>query len=176
MLSGGGSNGAWEAGVIHGLVNSNSGDDYQWDVVTGVSAGSINSAFLSVFDKGDEVKASEWIVNQWSNLKNDNLYKNWPMGVVQGFINKQSMYDTSVGVEYLRNLFSQFPNKFRRSVSVTAVDVNTAEPHTMTDKNTKFEDFQHAVMASASIPLVFPPTYFQGKVLMDGGTMWNTNP
>ena len=136
MLSGGGSNGAWEAGVIHGLVNSNSGEDYQWDVVTGVSAGSINSAFLSVFDKGDEVKAAEWIVNQWSNLKNDNLYKNWPMGVVQGFINKQSMYDTSVGVEYLRNLFSQFPNKFRRSVSVTAVDVNTAEPHTMTDKNT----------------------------------------
>ena len=45
----------------------------------------------------------------------------------------------------------------------------------MTDENTKFEEFQYAVMASASIPMVFPPTYFQGKILMDGGTMWNTN-
>ena len=29
--------------------------------------------------------------------------------------------------------------------------------------------------ASASIPLVFPPVKFQGKLLMDGGTIWNTN-
>jgi hypothetical protein len=30
-------------------------------------------------------------------------------------------------------------------------------------------------MASGSIPVVFPPRYFQGNYYMDGGTTWNLN-
>jgi len=49
-LSGGGSNGAWEAGVLWGLAHDNPNvEDFYYEVVTGVSAGAINSAGLAGF-------------------------------------------------------------------------------------------------------------------------------
>ena len=52
-LSGGGSLGAYEAGIIYGLMHEGNPQDFEWDVVTGVSAGAINAAAVSVFDKAD---------------------------------------------------------------------------------------------------------------------------
>ena len=46
VLSGGGSHGAWEAGVLWGLLHNGNPADYEWDHVTGISAGSINTAGL----------------------------------------------------------------------------------------------------------------------------------
>ena len=46
VLSGGGSNGAWEAGVFWGLLNYGEPDDFKYDVLSGISAGSINSLAL----------------------------------------------------------------------------------------------------------------------------------
>ena len=43
VLAGGGSRGAWEAGVIWGLTHYGDPTDFYWDVHTGVSAGSINT-------------------------------------------------------------------------------------------------------------------------------------
>ena len=52
VLSGGGSNGAWEVGVISGFVNSGNTSDFEWDVISGVSAGSINTAALIGYPLG----------------------------------------------------------------------------------------------------------------------------
>ena len=52
VLSGGGSNGAWEVGVIYGFVNSSNPADFEWDVISGVSAGSINTAALIGYPLG----------------------------------------------------------------------------------------------------------------------------
>jgi len=47
-LSGGGSGGAWEVGVLYGLAHDNQNiEDYFYDVVTGVSSGAINTAALA---------------------------------------------------------------------------------------------------------------------------------
>lgn len=46
VLSGGGTNGAWEAGVVWGLTHYGNPEDYTWDVHTGISAGSINTIGL----------------------------------------------------------------------------------------------------------------------------------
>lgn len=54
-LSGGSNNGAWEAGVMWGLVHYGNPADYTWDVVTGVSAGGINTAATSGWAAGSEV-------------------------------------------------------------------------------------------------------------------------
>ena len=43
VLSGGGANGAWEAGVMWGLAHYGDAQDFYWDVHTGISAGSINT-------------------------------------------------------------------------------------------------------------------------------------
>ena len=47
MLSGGGSNGSWEAGVIWGLYHYGNLEDFAYDVITGVSAGAINSVAMA---------------------------------------------------------------------------------------------------------------------------------
>ena len=43
VVNGGGARGAYEAGVIWGLTQYGDPTDYYWDVLTGVSAGSINT-------------------------------------------------------------------------------------------------------------------------------------
>lgn len=53
VLSGGGSNGAWEVGVMWGLSHyATNTEDFAWDVVTGVSAGAINSMAIAGFAPG----------------------------------------------------------------------------------------------------------------------------
>jgi len=61
-LSGGGSKGAYEAGVLHGMYHSaQDKSKYQYDVVTGVSAGAINTGAISLFAPGDEENMLEYL-------------------------------------------------------------------------------------------------------------------
>ena len=57
-LSGGGSKGAYEAGVIYGLMHEGDPADYDWDVITGVSVGAINTAAIAMWDKADGLAMS----------------------------------------------------------------------------------------------------------------------
>ena len=61
VLSGGGANGAWEAGVLWGLYHYGDPTDFEYDVITGVSAGAINAAASSGFAPEDGVAMSEYI-------------------------------------------------------------------------------------------------------------------
>jgi len=58
-MSGGGSNGAWEVGVMWGLINYGNVSDYDYDVLTGVSVGSLNAFFVAGWPKGTEKEAIE---------------------------------------------------------------------------------------------------------------------
>ena len=58
VMSGGGSNGAWEAGVLWGFLNYGDHADFAYDVITGVSAGSMNTAALAGWEVGNEAKAA----------------------------------------------------------------------------------------------------------------------
>jgi predicted acylesterase/phospholipase RssA len=59
---------------------------------------------------------------------------------------------------------------------LASVDVNTGDYFLMNNTNLDFyTDLSHAAMSSGSIPAVFPPQNFKGRILMDGGTVWNVN-
>ena len=77
-LSGGANHGAWEAGVMWGLLHYGNPEDFTWDVVTGVSAGAINTSVISVFETGDEVNMSEFVSDTWASLTTDMIWQNWP--------------------------------------------------------------------------------------------------
>jgi len=51
-MSGGANKGAYEAGVVYGLAHNLPASEVAWDVITGVSAGAINAAGMSVFPVG----------------------------------------------------------------------------------------------------------------------------
>lgn len=74
VLSGGGSNGAWEAGVLYGMLNEGNPADYEWDVVTGVSAGSINTSAIAGWNKGEETEMVSWLSDLWKNLRTDDVW------------------------------------------------------------------------------------------------------
>ena len=56
VMGGGANNGAWEAGVLHGLLNYGDPKQFEYDVVSGVSVGGINSFGVSLWPKGSEVE------------------------------------------------------------------------------------------------------------------------
>ncbi len=66
VMSGGANNGAWEAGVLWGLVHYGNPSDFTWNVVTGVSAGAINTGAVVVFAPGDEVAMTEFLSLSWT--------------------------------------------------------------------------------------------------------------
>jgi predicted acylesterase/phospholipase RssA len=59
VLGGGAANGAWEAGLLWGFTHFGDPNDYKYDVVTGVSIGSMNAILLAGYPKGQEYQASE---------------------------------------------------------------------------------------------------------------------
>ena len=79
VLSGGGANGAWEAGVLYGLAHNDLLDPsaIRYDVVAGVSAGAINASALALYPPGEEKKATEWNLQTWENLTSDDIYETY---------------------------------------------------------------------------------------------------
>jgi len=85
-LSGGGANGAWEAGVIWGLLHYGNPKDFEYQVMSGVSAGSINILGMAGWKIGQEVEMSEFLSEVWQNITDGDIYKDWTFGPIQGIL------------------------------------------------------------------------------------------
>ncbi len=81
-------------GVLWGFVNyAPDPTDFSYDVVTGVSVGSINSLFIAGWPKGQEKDMVDAGTKLWRDLKNDDVWVNWKLSPVMGFVNKQGLLD-----------------------------------------------------------------------------------
>ena len=62
-------------------------------------------------------------------------------------------------------------------VEVGSVDVNDGTYHVFNEKHQPVEELPKTVLASASVPFIFPHTMLQNDTMtmMDGGTVFNTN-
>mmetsp|Transcript_17322 Transcript_17322/g.29135 ORF Transcript_17322/g.29135 Transcript_17322/m.29135 type:complete len:306 (-) Transcript_17322:238-1155(-) len=174
-MSGGGAKGAYEAGALWGLYyGAKDKSAYQYDVATGVSAGAINTAALSVYAPGDEVNMLDFLSESWQNLENKDVYKNWRGGPVRGVIDESGIFNDQPLTEFLDGVYKAHDYKLQRKVEVSCVDVNSGSYITFNETAT---DIVKSVVSSASIPFIFPHQYFPDRniVCMDGGTGWNTN-
>ena len=104
VLSGGGSNGAWEAGVLWGFVNYGNPDDFAYDVVSGISAGSINAMAMAGTPVGTEKVVFQVISDLWKNLHTSDVWKNWTIPIVEGFFNKAGLVNNAPLLAYLTNV------------------------------------------------------------------------
>jgi len=70
-MSGGGAKGAFEAGVLYGLYHSteNPGEKFDYDVISGVSAGAINTAGMSLYPKNQTEFVVQLLSDTWASLK-----------------------------------------------------------------------------------------------------------
>jgi len=172
-MSGGGTLGAYEAGALWGMYYGLADKkEMEYDVVTGVSAGSINLGLVSVYPKGQEEAMVNDLSHRWESLKQDDLYVDWTLGKVRGVTDKSGLVNTQPLTDYLDKFFAEHNNTFHRKFVVAAVDVNTGSYMTFdeTEKNPA-----KAITSSASIPFIFPSQKWDHGVAMDGGTVWNLN-
>ena len=63
----------------------------------------------------------------------------------------------------------------KRKLITGSVDVNTGQFVSLDFDDLEPSEYVQAVLASASIPGIFPPTKLRDYLLIDGGTTWNLN-
>eukprot|EP00349_Pseudokeronopsis_sp_Brazil_P011324 CAMPEP_0202977544 /NCGR_PEP_ID=MMETSP1396-20130829/84304_1 /ASSEMBLY_ACC=CAM_ASM_000872 /TAXON_ID= /ORGANISM="Pseudokeronopsis sp., Strain Brazil" /LENGTH=353 /DNA_ID=CAMNT_0049716299 /DNA_START=66 /DNA_END=1127 /DNA_ORIENTATION=- len=171
-MSGGGSRAAYQAGAIYELIESLPAEDVTWDIVSGVSGGAMNAARMSSYSVGDELSMAEGLKVFWHEMATEDIWKMWEGGLVEGILNQSGVFNSTPAEETVTKMYSEMPPK--RGMVVSSVDSKDGVYHSFTEL-TDFEDLPLVVMASGAAPGVFPPKYLDEMVLMDGGTVWNTN-
>ncbi len=179
VLVGGGARGAYQAGVLQGLaeiVGERFGDRPPFDVVTGISAGAINAAYLA--SRADRMaEASAGLAALWGELRIDRVMRTdavslfsigtrWLRDLTLGGLLKPDarsnhLLDTTPLREFLianidfeaiaRHIASDILHGF--AVSATSYTTGTA---------VTFFD-------GASIPILFRPVFVEGAFYGDGG-------
>lgn len=168
VLEAGGDKGSYEAGVLDILINNATNpDNVKWDIVAGVSAGAINSGYISQFKIGDEVNMVKNLVGLWSQITSADIYKSWSGGMVQGILFESSVFDESPAVDFLKQHITLPP---QRPIRLSATDANTGTYITF-DENLTAEELAIVMKSSGAVPVVFPYVNFRNYTFMDGGVI-----
>ncbi len=169
-LEGGGDKGAYQAGAISGLIANLPTDLTQYDVVTGISVGSINAAAFSIYEPGKEREAADFLLNKWRSLKGKrSIFKNWFFGPLYGLLFKSGLYDSSPLHDFLDNLVDN--QQIKRKVVVGATNIVKGTYQTWDETNFigNLQSYIDAVMASTAVPILFPNYEKDGMIFVDGG-------
>jgi len=152
-FSGGGAFGAVEIGIIKKLHESHS---IRYDRYTGISAGGLNSGFLSHFENiQDGIVAAEHL---YSTIRNHDVYEVLP----------EPLYKT------LTNVVSNMKSQPVVDTLIGTVNLYTGNLDTYTYDHTLSTDNKVLLLMSTSaIPIAFPPVKFNNYLYADGGTLSN---
>lgn len=164
-LSGGGAHGAFQGGVLNKLHDSGK----RWDIITGISVGSLNGMMLGMFRPQDQQKGMDLITTVWLNITSSDVYRwNWDP------LYDQSLLDNSALNKTINTLAVQYGGIAQRDIIIGSVNLNTGmlRLFNRTELNSPKRS-SDIVMASSSIPLIFPPRFLDGNYYVDGGTFSN---
>ena len=153
-MAGGGAYGAYEAGAFDAFVNTLPAEEVMYDIVSGVSAGSLNTATLGMFGRGDEQTANNFLNQFWFNLTSAETYNiKWP--ILYNVFFGNSILDNTP----MRNTIHKYAGELgiHRPITVGTTNLNTGEFVNFNSTSLDFEDIIEAVICSASIPMAFPP-------------------
>jgi len=188
-LSGGGSKGAYEVGVINSVINTLDAPENHYDVVSGVSVGGINTAAFALFGEGEDLALVDFLTDLWKNLSNSNVWRFWPeekwYNPAEPIYGEGGYLDDTPLYEYLLDVVTKKGNISKRRTFVSACDVESGNYKAFSlydepgaPKSSK-EYKVSAVVGSASMPFIFPPRnmseFGYPMQLMDGGSVWNNN-
>jgi predicted acylesterase/phospholipase RssA len=160
-FSGGGSFGAVEIGILKRILET---DNKQYDLYTGISAGALNSGFLSYFsDLKSGVKAVEKIYSRLHNLMIYNVFP--PTGV--SVLNTDPLFNTLSGI------IDNMPNGPVVNTLIGATNMYSGNLDVFSFQDNDDANKVLLLMSSSAIPGVFPPIKYNGQLYADGGTLSN---
>ncbi len=168
VLSGGGNRGALEVGALQALF----AHGIQPDLLVGTSAGAMNAAFIAA---DPSLVGALTLGGLWKSLRRRDVFPGNALTMAWRVLTGQ---DGLVSSDRLRDLvLRNLPpgvtrfGDLRVHLYTTAADLNTATLYLFgDDPSTLIVD---AVMASASLPITFPPYVYHGAQLVDGGIVAN---
>ncbi len=164
-LSGGGAHGAFQGGALNKLHDMGK----KWNIITGISVGSLNGMMLGMFTPEDQQKGMDLIKKVWLNITTTDVYRwNWNP------LYDQSLLDNTALNKTVNTMAAQHGGIAQRDIVVGSVNFNTGLLRLF--NRTEFSSPKRSsdiVMASASIPLIFPPRFLDGNYYVDGGTYSN---
>jgi NTE family protein len=162
VLSGGGSLGAVQVGMLHALLEAGI-----WpDLVLGSSVGAINGAYLAGHASLEGV---EQLAELWESVRRREVFPLELRAILRGTLGRRDHLVDPLG---LRTLILRAELGYGRLEEApvpfypVATDLATGEAVVITEG-----DVLQALMASAAIPGVFPPVEMAGRVLVDGGVV-----
>jgi NTE family protein len=164
VLSGGGSLGAVQVGMLRALAEHG----VQPDLIIGTSVGALNGAFIAAHPGREGIAA---LGELWGSLRRRDVF---PIGPLQGALGYYGLRNSLVGSARLEQLIAGsigFANleDAGTSLHVVATEISSGMEVLLSRGNTV-----KAVLASASIPGVFPPVSIENRQLVDGGVANNT--
>jgi len=166
VLSGGGSKGAFELGVVDYLVNDRGLD---FEVIAGVSTGSLNAVVLAQGAGASGIRTEVAALKDlWFGIRsNDDIYTSRFLGKILAFISKNSIYSSDPLRTKLEKSVS--PSKLTASgkdLRIGAVVLESGDYVTADQKNPSILSW---ALASSSMPVFFPPVSVDGVTAVDGG-------
>ena len=169
-MEGGGSHGAYEAGVIWGLAKGLPDDEVNWNVVTGISTGAINSGGVAQFPMGQEKEMADSLVNFWLSLNNNSaVYVEWTGGLIEGLIYEYGIFNNAPCKKTVKHYYNK---GFHRNITVGATNYNNATTVQFNERMLGDEMIE-GIISSGSPPPFFPHQQFMGSVYADGGCIVN---
>jgi len=164
VLSGGGSKGAYEVGVLKKWMAE---DGIDYDLIAGVSVGALNAAVLCHSPKGCPKEAWEHLNRLWLDVNTSKVRKSWwPFGIGSALW-KPSVYNSEPLHKWVRS--SLDAGKIRasgRMLRVLAVSWDSGESRTVDETE---PDIVSWVLASAAVPGMLLPVKVNGELWADGG-------
>lgn len=160
VLSGGGSLGAVQVGMLQALAERH----VTPDLLVGTSAGAVNAAFIA--GRGTDQAALNDLANIWVGLRRRNVFPLRPLHqLIIGAGSRQALCsDRGLSQLIAKNLTYTQLEHARIPVHLVATNLLSGVEVLLSSG-----DAASAVLASAAIPGVFAPVCRDGLVLVDGG-------
>lgn len=164
VLSGGGSLGAVQVGMLRALVERG----VLPDLVVGSSVGAINGAWFAA--RPDAVGVAQ-LAGIWKSIGRRDVFPLHPVTGLLGFVGRRNHLVPSPGLERLIRLHLPFRGIEEACVPlyIVATEVTTGREALLSSGNVVC-----ALMASAAIPGVFPPVRIGTHEYMDASVVNNT--
>ncbi len=161
VLLGGGSRGAAQAGAVAVALEHGA----RPDVIIGVSAGAWNGAYLAVDPTPERARA---LCDIWAELKtSDLLGGGWWRAAVSAVSGQPSLYSAKGPIQVAhRYLDRPTFDELKIPLHILATNLLTGQPFLFSSGR-----LLPAVLASSSIPGIFPPVVLDGQVYVDGGLL-----
>jgi len=164
VLSGGGSLGAVQVGMLQALARAG----LQPDLIIGASVGALNGAFYAA---NPGAQGADRLASLWCSLERGDIF---PFTLRAGIGALLLHRDHFVGTTRLRALIHRALGIQRIEQANIPLHVVATNALSGSEVVLSSGDIDTALLASAAVPLVFPQVELDGRYLVDGGISSNT--